>query len=129
MTAATSNITGRTNRVHTFLKALDAFILPSQGEGISNALLEAMSSGLPAFCFPVGDNPLIIQDGKNGFICADFEEMMKKLEYFIAHPLIKNEIAKEARRTTLKIFNWERSSRNLGKAIILVGKQKRPHKK
>jgi glycosyltransferase involved in cell wall biosynthesis len=37
---------GFTNRVPEYLRAADAFFLASRGEGMSNALLEAMASGL-----------------------------------------------------------------------------------
>jgi glycosyltransferase involved in cell wall biosynthesis len=38
---------GFTDRVADFLRASDCFLLPSRGEGMSNALIEAMSCGLP----------------------------------------------------------------------------------
>jgi glycosyltransferase involved in cell wall biosynthesis len=38
---------GQSSRVHNVLRACDAFVLSSHGEGMSNALLEAMACGLP----------------------------------------------------------------------------------
>ncbi len=43
------------------------FILPSHGENLPYALLEAMSVGLPVVTTPVGAIPEIIKDGQNGF--------------------------------------------------------------
>jgi len=42
------------------LKNADIFVLPSYGEGNSNAILEAMAAGLPIVTTPVGGSPLLV---------------------------------------------------------------------
>lgn len=49
-------------------QAADAFCLPSQSEGSSNSLAEALSCGLPVLCSSVSDHPRIIRPGVNGFL-------------------------------------------------------------
>lgn len=44
------------------------FILPSHGENLPYALLEALAVGLPVVTTPVGAIPEIIEDGNNGFL-------------------------------------------------------------
>jgi glycosyltransferase involved in cell wall biosynthesis len=61
---------GETDRVHLYLKASDLYILPSEYEGFSVAIIEALASGLPALLTPVGSVPELIRDGENGFIFA-----------------------------------------------------------
>ena len=48
------------------LRALDVFVLPSLGEGISNAILEAMATGLPVIATRVGGNVELVRDGLTG---------------------------------------------------------------
>jgi sugar transferase (PEP-CTERM/EpsH1 system associated) len=48
------------------LRALDVFVLPSLGEGISNAILEAMATGLPVIATRVGGNVELVRDGATG---------------------------------------------------------------
>lgn len=61
---------GATDRVAQYLKACDLYILPSEFEGFSIALIEALASGLPALLTPVGSVPELIRNGENGFIFA-----------------------------------------------------------
>jgi glycosyltransferase involved in cell wall biosynthesis len=59
-------VTG-SSKMKLFQKAT-VFLLPSYGENLPYALLEAMSSGLPVIVTPVGAIPELVQDGLNGFI-------------------------------------------------------------
>jgi len=59
---------GSISRIPEFLNALDVFALPSLWEGISNALLEAMATGLPVVTSAVGGNLEVIVDGQSGIL-------------------------------------------------------------
>jgi glycosyltransferase involved in cell wall biosynthesis len=47
---------GMVHNVSKYLKETDLFVLPSRTEGVSNALLEAMSHGIPSIATNVGGN-------------------------------------------------------------------------
>ena len=48
------------------MQGLDCFVLPSQAEGISNTILEAMAAGLPVLATDVGGNAELVLDGETG---------------------------------------------------------------
>ena len=52
---------------------LDVVVLPSIGESFSNALLEAMASGLPVIAARSGGNPELVEDRKTGLLVAPEE--------------------------------------------------------
>ena len=59
---------GRRDDVEDFMAAADVFVLPSTKEGFSNALLEAMASGLPPVATDVGGNAEAVRNGVDGLI-------------------------------------------------------------
>lgn len=72
--AATLNVSsrvtfaGRRNDVPKQLQAMDLFVLPSLSEGMSNTLLEAMSTGIPVIATNVGGNPEVITNRISGML-------------------------------------------------------------
>jgi glycosyltransferase involved in cell wall biosynthesis len=52
--------------VPAVMRGLDAFALPSLGEGISNTILEAMASALPVIATGVGGNADLVVHGHTG---------------------------------------------------------------
>jgi len=59
---------GQVNNVPDYLAQADMFVLPSQAEGMSNALLEAMAHGLPCVATRISGNTDLIQHGENGLL-------------------------------------------------------------
>ena len=59
---------GERNDVPEVMRGLDCFVLPSLAEGISNTILEAMSSGLPVIATAVGGNPELVTAGRTGWL-------------------------------------------------------------
>lgn len=61
---------GTVDDVRRVLHAADVFVLPSASEGLSNALLEAMSTGLPAVVTRVGGAPELISSSEQGVLVS-----------------------------------------------------------
>lgn len=57
---------GERTDIPELMRVMDLFVLPSLGEGISNTILEAMSSGLPVVATKVGGNIELVKEGKTG---------------------------------------------------------------
>ena len=65
---------GSQRDVRPYLEAADVFALPSVSEGISNALLEAMSAGLACVATPVGGNAEVLDAGACGVLLPPRDE-------------------------------------------------------
>jgi sugar transferase (PEP-CTERM/EpsH1 system associated) len=74
-------LAGERNDVPELLRGLDAFVLPSHAEGISNTILEAMASGLPIVATDVGGARELLDHGVTGVVVppGDVESMARAL--------------------------------------------------
>jgi sugar transferase (PEP-CTERM/EpsH1 system associated) len=81
---------GERRDVAELMRAFDVFALPSLGEGISNTVLEAMSSALPVVATDVGGNADLVRDGQTGFIVppADTAALVGVLERLALTPTL-----------------------------------------
>jgi len=68
MAGANVRFEGNVKDVAPYLCVSDIFVLPSSTEGLSNALLEAMASGLASIATSVGGATDLIENGKNGIL-------------------------------------------------------------
>jgi glycosyltransferase involved in cell wall biosynthesis len=59
----------RTDEIEKYYRAVDAFTMPSSREGLPNALLEAMATGLPCVASRLpGVTDWIVDDGRSGLL-------------------------------------------------------------
>jgi len=67
--------------VREYLQISDVFVLPSVAEGLSNALLEAMSVSLPVIATNIGGNNEVVDHHKTGILVevADIEGFTEAL--------------------------------------------------
>jgi len=92
-----------------FLRGLDLFVLPSLGEGISNAILEAMATGLPVVATNVGGNSELVIDGSTGALVrsSDPEALAAAILEYARNPERRAAHGREARERALTHFSME----------------------
>jgi glycosyltransferase involved in cell wall biosynthesis len=104
---------GYRDDVAPFLDRADAFVLPSRAEGISNALLEAMTLGLPVIASAVPGNTDVIEHGANGllFEVDDPASLASALLRLLDEPDLRGRLGREARRTVDTRYSIEHVGR------------------
>ena len=83
------------------MKAADIFILPSQFEGLSNSLLEAMACALPVISTRVGGSIDIIESGVNGLLVEynNEDHLSQEISRVLGEPGLAASLGKQARET------------------------------
>jgi sugar transferase (PEP-CTERM/EpsH1 system associated) len=101
---------GERQDVARILRALDVFALPSLGEGISNALLEAMASGLPVIATRVGGNPELVDHGVTGTLVSprSAEALAAAFDRYLLDPALIRKHGEAGRQRALRDFSLDR---------------------
>jgi glycosyltransferase involved in cell wall biosynthesis len=74
---------GNVDPVYPLLHASDVFCHLSLTDGLSNAMLEAMATGLPCVISRVGGNPEVVEDGQSAYVVPP-EDHLQAAERLIA---------------------------------------------
>lgn len=106
------------NHIADYLKEADVFVLNTDYEGLSHAILEAMDAGAPVITTAVGGNSEIIDNGKDGLLVGynNEEELFEAAVKILADDNFKKSLIENAKEK-LKKFNWEQ---NIKETIILI---------
>jgi sugar transferase (PEP-CTERM/EpsH1 system associated) len=100
---------GASRSVPDFLNALDVFVLPSVSEGMSNTLLEAMSSGLSVVATRVGGNTELIEDRVSGLLfgVGEVEELTAHLSSLNENAGVRHALGTSARARILADYRLD----------------------
>jgi ADP-heptose:LPS heptosyltransferase len=92
-------IVGATPDVAPYLRAMDAFALPTDIEGsVPYAVMEAMAAGVPVLCTPVTDVPRLFRDGESIlFIERTAESIAEKVRLLLDDAALGKTLADGAR--------------------------------
>ena len=99
--------TGRIQDVATEIQSASVFVLTSKQEGMPNALMEAMVSGLAVVSTdcPCGGPAELIDDGVNGILIPVGDELAltKTLDRVLEDEEYRNRLGEEAKRLIEKV--------------------------
>jgi glycosyltransferase involved in cell wall biosynthesis len=89
-----------------WLANFDLFVLPSEWEGVSLALLEAMASGLPVIATNTGGTPEIVLDGETGLLvpARDPGKLAEVMQRLLGDPFLRDQIGQSGRAHALENF-------------------------
>ncbi len=82
------------------------YVLPSRGEGMPNALLEAMACGLPCIATRVSGSEDILVDGVNGLLVESEQpvELAHALRHLVEDADLAQRLAEEGRATVVRNY-------------------------
>lgn len=97
-----------TDTPELYFRISNVFILNSKFEGLSNSLLEAMSSGLPCVAYPASGTVDLIENKVNGYLTdGTSDQIIKYINILIENEGKLTKMAKQARVTIKNGYSTE----------------------
>lgn len=100
-----------------FYRSAALFVLPSRLEGVSNALLEAQSWGVPAVVSDIPGNRAVVEDGVTGFVrpVNDAGAMAEDVVRLLADPDLRARLGDAARERIRERFGIDAVAADLSR--------------
>jgi len=89
------------------------FVLPSDMEGLSLALLDAMGAGLCVLASDVAENREAIDDTGFTFRRGDTIDLADRLRFLIANPAVREAAGRAAKRRVRDHYQWPRIAKDI----------------
>lgn len=101
---------GARDDMKAVFSALDIFILPSQREGFSRVLLEAMACSLPIIATDVSGNSEAIVDGESGLLVpyGKVERLAEAIAHLVKDSRKAGRLGENARKRAEELFSIEK---------------------
>ena len=104
-------------------QAANVFLFPSRHEGMPNALLEAMASGLPVVASCIAGNEELVVDGKTGYLVRseDIESLRNALKGLLSDAALREQMGIASRQYVEANYSWESTAQQY---VMLLEKVK-----
>jgi glycogen synthase len=85
------------------------FVFPSRHEGMPNALLEAMASGLPVVASCIAGNEELVVEGETGYLVPseDMEALQTALKKLLSDPASREQMGNASRQYVEANYSWQ----------------------
>jgi len=100
-------------------KQANVFLFPSRHEGMPNALLEAMASGLPVIASCIAGNEELVIDHETGYLVPseDIEALHIALKKILSDSALRERMGTASRQYAAANYSWESTAQQY--AILL----------
>lgn len=87
----------------------NVFVFPSRHEGMPNAILEAMASGLPVIATCIAGNEELVIEGQTGYLVPseDIEMLQDALKKILSDSTLRRQMGEASRRRVEENYSWE----------------------
>jgi glycosyltransferase involved in cell wall biosynthesis len=96
------------------------FVLPSDMEGLSLALLDAMGAGLCVLTSDVPENREVVDGAGFTFQCGSAEDLADRLRFLLANPAVRNAAGIAARGRIEERYQWQTVTEDIEKAYFKI---------
>lgn len=102
-------LTGARKDIPEILNSLDIFVLPSQMEALGQAIIEAMSAGLPVVASNVGGIPELVKDGRTGFLVPkeNPQALAEAINKLLAQPKMAKQMGQAGQQFVQSEFDYQ----------------------
>jgi glycosyltransferase involved in cell wall biosynthesis len=96
------------------------FVLPSDLEGLSLALLDAMGAGLCVLTSDVPENREVVDGAGFTFQRGNAADLVDRLRFLIANPALREAAGRTAKKRIEAEYQWKEVAENIEKAYLKV---------
>lgn len=94
------------------------FVLPSDLEGLSLALLDAMGAGLCVLASDIPENREAVDGAGFTFQRGNADDLADRLRFLIANPAVREAAGKAAKNRTRELYQWDKIAADIERAYF-----------
>lgn len=109
---------GYEKEVGKVLESSQLYVQFSNIESLGISILDAMNYSLPCVVTNVGGMPELVQNGTNGFVCSNMDDLINKIECLIIDKNMYKQFSVASKRIYNDTFSYDEWKKNINEIII-----------